>query len=542
LHLLEFAFSLLSTFLLSHILIFLTLTLVQNLTAQKVVIALIALASFIFSPYLIIELLNGNSVPLGTLLALGALLLFVFALGEKCWLSIPLCLPMGGSLNILPVKFSPHEISILLVIGYVIIQFIMTNRRALTFGPAYIWAPLLLIAAILIYHETKGGKIGLNMFGGQGAGGRKTFTILCGMLSLPAILWFKSPGENWLRAIPFLYLIGSLTDFIPFVATSFAPSLAPAVFRIYSSVNLDAFSSTLAGANSELVRVGAVGPVCQAIQLVLLCYFRPKEWIRPSRFFVPILSFLALIGTIWGGFRSALFNYLLVSFSSLFFMVRWTALFTIPAIALLITVLVLGQGSLFDLPLTMQRTLSPFPGKWSRIATDSADSSNDFRDAIKKTYKEEFMDESGMFGSGYKYSSAFMVSRAQDFYTKNVMADPNAQSRDFITARDHHVGWVAAHHPIGTVGLCLFIFLCLGSLFFVLSNILSIDVSQISPQRCWSSALVIQIVVSYFTVFGAMQHFLPELCILLAIAIISFRPPESQLPTKSAQHTAHSFT
>jgi len=486
--------------------------------------ALVTLASFIAAPYLVSEFINGNAIPLAALFGIGALLLFVFGLGEKCWLTIPLCLPMGGSLNILPVKFSPHELSILLVIGYVFFQFIMTDRRSLSFGPPYIWAPLLLIAAILIYHETKGGKIGLNMFGGQGAGGRKTFTILCGMLALPAILWFKPPGEKWLRAIPCLYLIGCLLDFTPFLTTSVLPSVAPYVFKIYSSVNLEAFSGTLAGKNSELVRVGAIGPTCLAIQLVLLCYFRPKEWIRPSRFFVPVLSFLALVGTIWGGFRSALFNYLTVSFFSLFFMVRWIALFTIPIVAVLITVLVLGQGSAFDLPLTMQRTLSPFPGKWSRIATDSAESSNDFRDAIKKTYREEFMENSGLFGSGYKYSAAFMASRAQDFYTKNVMADPNSESRDYITARDHHVGWVAVHHPIGTVGMILFIFLCLGSLYFVFTHILKTDSSLVSPQQCWSSSLVIQNILSYFAVFGAMQQFIPALCVLLAVAIISFRP------------------
>ena len=514
----------------------------QNLTAQKVVIALVTLAFFIASPYLVSEVLNGNSAPLAALLGIAALLLFIFGLGEKCWLSIPLCLPMGGSLNILPVKFSPHELSILLVISYVLFQFIMTDRRSLTFGPPYIWVPLLLIAAILIYHETKGGNIGLNMFGGQGAGGRKTFTILCGMLSLPAILWFKSPGEKWLRAIPLLYLIGCLVDFSPFLATSYLPSIAPLIYRFYSSVNLDAYSSTLIGANSELVRVAAIGPTCLAIQLVLLCYFRPKEWIRPSKFFVPILSFFSLIATIWGGFRSALFNYLIVTFCSLFFMVRWIALLTVPAVAVLITVLVLGQGSAFDLPLTMQRTLSPFPGKWSRIAADSAESSNDFRDAIKKTYREEFMKESGMFGSGYKYSAAFMRDAALSFYTRNVMADPSSEARGYIIQRDHHVGWVAVHHPIGTIGLILFIFLCLGSLYLVLSNILRVDSSLVSPQQCWSSALIIQIIFSYFTVFGAMQHFIPELCILLAIAIISFRPTKPQIPNTTPRHFIPSAT
>jgi hypothetical protein len=150
------------------------------------------------------------------------------------------------------------------------------------------------------------------------------------------------------------------------------------------------------------------------------------------------------------------------------------------------------------------------------------------------------MEKSGMFGSGYKYSSAFMASRALDFYTKNVMADPNSESRDYITARDHHVGWVAVHHPIGTVGLVLFICLCLGSLFLVLSNILRVNSSLVSPQQCWASALVIQIILSYFTVFGAMQQFIPQLCILLAIAIISFRLTKPQIRNSVPDHSTPS--
>jgi hypothetical protein len=69
----------------------------QNLTTQKVVLALVTLASFIAAPYLVSEVLNGNMIPLASLIGIGALLLFVFGLGEKCWLTIPLCLPMGGS-------------------------------------------------------------------------------------------------------------------------------------------------------------------------------------------------------------------------------------------------------------------------------------------------------------------------------------------------------------------------------------------------------------------------------------------------------------
>jgi hypothetical protein len=514
---------------------------VQNLTTQKVLIALVTLAFFIAAPYLISEVLGGNTAPLAALLGLGALLLFVFALGEKCWLSIPLCLPMGGSLNILPVKFSPHELSILLVIGYVFVQFVMTNRRSLTFGPAYIWAPILVIATILIYHWGKGGNIGIASFGSSSAGARKTFTILCGMLSLPAILWFKSPGDRWLRCVPLLYLIGCLLDFIPYLASSLAPSIAPSIFRVYSGVNIEAFSSTIAGRESDIVRIGSLGNLSLSIQLVLLSYFRPKEWVRPSRFFVPIISILALIGCIFSGFRSYLFNYLVASFAALFFSVRWTALLIFPVVALFISTLVLGQGSAFELPLTIQRTLSMFPGKWSRLASSSTESSNDFRANIEKTYREEFMEKSGMLGDGFKYDSRIMLDTALSFYTRNIMNDNLSESRGYITQRDHHVGWVAVHHPIGTIGFVAFVFLCLGSVYYVTSRILFLSPVSILPQQIWTSSLVVQTILSFFTVFGAMQQFIPQLCILLAIAIVSFRPPESQLPTKSAQHPAQSF-
>lgn len=146
-----------------------------------------------------------------------------------------------------------------------------------------------------------------------------------------------------------------------------------------------------------------------------------------------------------------------------------------------------------------------------------------------------------MFGDGYKYDAKIMIDNALSFYTRNVMADQSSESRGYITQRDHHVGWVAVHHPIGTIGFIAFVSLCLGSIFYVITHIWPIKPSLLTPPQIWSASLIIQIIFAFFTVFGAMQQFIPQICILLAIAIISFRPPESQLPTKSAQHPAHSF-
>lgn len=506
----------------------------QNLTVQKVIMVLITVGFFIVSPWLLMELLAGNAIPLSVLGGLLFLGIFFFVLKDKCWLMVPLCLPMTGSLNFLPVKFSPFEISVLLTLAYVVVHFIMTNRRSFRFGPAYLSIPLLLIIFILLYHWFRGGNIGLTMFGGESSGGRRTFTILLGILAMPALLWFPSPGDKWLQRIPFLYLLGALLEFAPFLLTSAAPALAPYVFRIYSSVNFEMFSaSTGIGAASEISRVGQLGPLAISIQIFLLAYFRPSQWLRPSRWAVPIVSILCLVATIYAGFRSYLFNFFVITFVSLIFGVRWTSLFLAPLGAALLAFLCIGQGSLFTLPITVQRTLSSLPGKWSSVAVKSAEGSNDFRDEIKKIYIAEFMKNSGLFGDGYKYDSRFMKDRAISFL------DPTEKGKDdairgFIISRDHHVGWIGVHHPIGWVGLALFVLFSCASMFYVCSQVLKRSRAQVTPLQIWSSALLIQVILAFFVVYGNMKDFFPAVCSLLAISIRSFTWDKYNTTTRSA--------
>ena len=380
----------------------------SNFTVQKLVLGLITLGAFLAAPWLTNEFLGGNPLPLAFLFGLGFLLLFVFVLRDNCWIALPLCLPMTGSLNILPIKFSPAELSILLVIGYVVLQLFMTERRSITLGPPQIWIPGILFAGVLLYHWGKGGGLGLSMFGGEASGGRRFFSILLGMLVLPALLWFPLGKSPWLSRVPLLYLIGSIIEFTPFAISSAAPALSPYIYRVYSSVNLEAYAGAQAFRDDSLVRVGQIGPLCLALQLALLCYFSPRDWIRPSRWFVIPISILTLGGTIWGGFRGVLFNYVLITSICLFLRSRFLLLVAIPFIAGLVALLVVGQGSLFDLPLTIQRTLSPFPGKWDRGAVNSAESSNDFRSSIQKVYISEFMEKAGWLGEGYKFDARYM--------------------------------------------------------------------------------------------------------------------------------------
>ena len=499
---------------------------------QKLVLGLITLGSFLAAPWLTNEFLGGNPLPLAILFGAGFLLLFVFVLRDNCWIAVPLCLPLGGSLNILPIKFSPAELSILLVIGYVVLQMFMTKRQSVSLGPPQIWIPGILFAGVLLYHWGKGGGLGLSMFGGEASGGRRFFTILSGMLVLPALLWFPLAKSPWLFRVPLLYLIGSLLEFTPYAISSAVPAMAPYIYRVYSSVNIEAYAGAQAFRDVSMVRVAQVASLALAIQLALFCYFPPRDWLRPKRWFVVPLSILSLGATVWSGFRSSLFNYVVFSFVALFLRSRLLLLFTIPIIVGLIALFVVGQGSLFNLPLTIQRTLSPFPGKWDREAVTSADSSNDFRDSIQKVYKTDFMEKAGWLGEGYKFDARYMADRGADIGTLRMEASGEAQSKSFIIARDHHVGWVALHHVTGWVGFGAFVLLCLGSLFYVWRHVLQPHVTDIPPEQVWATALITQSVISFFAVFGSIQNFIPPFCVFLAIAIQSFRahrPPVKPL-------------
>jgi hypothetical protein len=462
-------------------------------------------------------------VPFYLILGVGFLLVFVFVLGDKCWLSIPLCLPMTGSINILPIHFSPFELSILLTVGYVFIQFIMTDRRSFSFGPPSIAIPLLIIALILMYHIAKGGGIGLTMFGGESSGGRKVFTILVGMLALPAILWFPQLEDRWLRAIPLLYFIGSVLEFMPWLISTFAPGLAPTIYRFYTAVNLDAYSMASGFADITVTRYGPLGLAAVGLQVALISFYPARYWLRPNYWWVPVLSLLCLIGAVFSGFRSYLFNYALVSILALFFSVRWASLILIPVGVVVVTVLCLGQGAAFNLPLSIQRTLSPLPGNWSPVATETAEASNDFREAIQRIYQNEFMEKAGFFGEGYTYDQKFMWDRALSFSERWQLRGGDDQARGFIQVRDHHVGWVAAHHPIGTVGFIAFVVLCVSSIVFVSRSIWKVPVGGLTPPQVWASALIVQIIISYFAVFGALQQIIPQLCVLVGAAVVSYR-------------------
>lgn len=524
---------------------------VASLTVQKLVLALIFLAGLVAAPLITNELLGGNYLPLvGILSTLGAIFFLTFV-GRSCWVLMPAFLGLTGRLNFLPANLSMLETATVIAFLFLLYEAVYEKKLPLSLGPAWIWVPSLLFLGIIFYHWIKSGDIGLRIFGGETYGGRKNWTLFLGFLSMPILYSMVKPGDPLLRWVPLFYFLAVVADFFPFLLTTAVPAVAPFVYSIYSSVNLDAFQDTLYGSfgGVDIVRVGSVGFFANAAQLCMLAYFPARAWLRPKNWWCFPASLLCFLTCAFSGFRSYLFRYAVIWLVGGFSASRWVIFLFAPMVAFVIFVLVAGHGTLFRLPVAMQRALSPFPGKWDAVATQSAEGSSNWRETMKRVYWREYADKAGWFGAGMTYSRGLTQEGTEEFYLKlqrMPFENEEADARRFIERRQPHEGFLDVHYPTGWVGTALLIVLFFGCSFFVIHKIYITPKAQMSPDRVWVTALVLTETFSYFTVYGDLSVALPRLFILMPLAVRAFAVssvapvglPENQ-PLSTAPAPAH---
>ncbi|NBT49020.1 MAG: hypothetical protein EBT07_14615 [Actinobacteria bacterium] len=513
-----------------------------NLTPQKVVAGLVFLAGVLAAPVLTNQFLAGDYLPvIAVVFGIGSIFYLTY-LGKQCWVLMPAFLGLNGRLNFLPANLSMIETAILISLLFLLYQTVFEKNLSISFGPAWIWVPASLFLSIIAYHWVRSGDIGIRLFGGENFGGRKNWSIFIGFVAMPILYSMVKPGDPLLRKVPLLYFIMVAADFLPFLISSFAPSIAPYIYRFYSSVNLDAFQDTLYGSfgGVDLVRVGNVGFFGAAAQITMLSYFPASLWLRPKNWWCFPASLFLLLATIFSGFRSYLFRYLVIWLVAGFSTSRWLVVVFVPIAAATLFILVEAQGTYIHLPLAMQRTLSPLPGKWDPVALDSATGSSNWRETMKRVYWSEYADKAGWFGLGMTFEKNLAIESMDDFYRRRQrMAFENelADARGFIERRQPHEGLLDVHYPTGWVGTGLLIFFFATTSFYVLRNIYTTRGSEMTPEGIWVCSLTLIETLSYFTVYGDLSTALPRLFILIPLAVRSFEvnsphvvPPQVRSP------------
>jgi hypothetical protein len=497
---------------------------VHNLTAQKVMLALISLGFFVASPWLISETLGGNTTPLLGFLGVGFLLIVLFLVRERCWMIIPFALPIEGNLNFLPVNFSIQELAIMGVFAYLLYGVIFGLNVAWRLGPASIWVPLALLLSIIVYHWFESRDIGIKLLGGTGWGGRKYFTVL--MASFGMLLLNSFPGIRWvdLQKVPLLYFLGAFVDIIPGTISTLVPATAPYIYRFYSSVNISEYGSTLRGNFSEeagVTRIGQLALIGKAVGLVTLCYIPPKTWIHLNRLWALPTVLLGGVICAASGFRGTVVGYSVTFFAAIYTTLRSFAFLLIPLPIVAGLAIALTQGTVFNYPLALQRGLSFLPGQWEAKASVEAGASSKWREKMKTLFYKEYFQKAPIIGLGYHYDPN-LAKTATDVYLAIVQrqaeaGDEFADVRNFIEMRQPHEGVLHALLVSGTLGILFFSLFCFGFIFYAWRSVIHTPPNHITPIQTWCFALLLAQLVAFFLLFGDYTNFLIQVCPITAL-------------------------
>jgi len=499
----------------------------QNLTIQKIILALVTVCFFVAAPWLTSETLSGNSLPLISILGVGLLLLFVYGLGDRCWLIIPFCLSIEGNLNFLPLNFSIQELATLAVLSYLLFRMIFGLDVAWRPGPAQFWIPLLGVLGVLLYHWISSGDIGIKLLGGSGWGGRKYFKVFIGTLSIPLLASF--PAMRWqdLQKVPLVYFMGTFVDIVPDLLTTLIPATAPLVWKVYSGVNLSEYGDSLKGnflGEKAVTRFGALAKLGTALGLATLCYFPARAWLQPSRLWVMPALLLGGIACAISGFRNMIFRYAISLTAGLFAMIRFKALLLLPCIAACALAVALTQGRLFEYPAQIQRSLSFLPGDWNVLATADANASSQWREKMKALFYKEYFDKAPLLGQGYHFDPN-LAKQATDIYLSVIQAratagDEYAEVRNFIEMRQPHEGTLHILLVSGVVGSVFFVSYCLSLLVYSFASVLRTPPQSVTPIQIWAVAMLLSHVLGFFLVFGDLSSFVIQ---VIPVSMLLYR-------------------
>jgi len=396
----------------------------------------------------------------GQMGTLGAVLFLIVAtaallvLREQTWMLIPIFYSLSGKVTMLPLPFSIRHIAILFAVGsFLLFKAFKVIRRKPTFTTLDVWLLIILAYLATVFLRN---PVGVEALGSERVGGRPYVEVAlsCGaywVLSCVA----TTPRQATL--LPFLSTLGSSIEFtLSWVANRF-PSTTPILTQLYSGVsttaydNLDAQNALIDPSTRREAHFGGVG---QTLALAAVSYFRPFTLINPLFFFRFVLFLFALYAIFISGFRSLVAAAIVYFCLSEYFRRGLAGLFQIgllaaPALALLLTM----QGVVFDLPFSVQRSLSFLPARWNPTAKGAAEASTEWRvEMWKQMLLTDRYIENKWLGDGF----GFTRQQLQRMIALSNAGDAEGQE-SFMLQGGVHSGPISAIRYVGYVGLILFV-------------------------------------------------------------------------------------
>jgi hypothetical protein len=263
------------------------------------------------------------------------------------------------------------------------------------------------------------------------------------------------------KIFPLFFVIPSWCTGVLDVIGRLSPQIGSLLNSIYSGVGArDVVGAFQQEAQLGETRMAGLQNAGLSSVLALCSKFNPITLISPVH---PLrgLLFVAAVGAIFlSGFRSVILFAMVAFLLSSILRGNWKDLWIAGAGMLLgVLVLISVQGSLIQLPITVQRTLSWLPGDWNTGAVADAEASTQWRvDMWGWAWNDDRILRDKIWGQGFGLSIDDMNLIAASLMAgqggQNLLGGSDRES--FMITGSFHSGPLSTIKYIGVVGLALY--------------------------------------------------------------------------------------
>ena len=385
----------------------------------------------------------------------GAALATLLVLKERVWIVILFAWPMTGQIRALNIPFSVRDLVVMYVfVGYLaLIAFkIIRTRNRMTLIDLFMMSVLLMLAIAFIRNP-----VGFEALGSERVGGRPYFNIL-----IAVIAWWVLSRSDLASVSPkwtfVAVLLGRCTD--GFLATTlyYIPGLEGFFAEFYSSPVMSSGAQEDAAASvlsESTERLSFLASLVMPLLLSLFALDRPLAWVNILKPWKGLLFAFLVYMLMKSGFRSALVILTALAMVSGYLRSgRGEVLKMIGMGILAVLFAATFQNVLFNLPKSIQRTLSVLPGSWDPVAVSEGKESTEWRVFMWKQalFTDRYI-ENKLLGDGFgikKTDYAIMSYFAQH----GTMEDAR---ENLMIVGNFHSGPVTTIRYVGYLGCALYL-------------------------------------------------------------------------------------
>src|SRR3984893_11696876 len=492
---------------------------------ERLKLYLVVCIGLIATPFLGASIATGDFFWIGTAIGAAGFLLLLFGPTEYVWTLLVLGVVADFRPNFLKFNISFAELGTVILFLNLIVKRTILQRKALQIGPLPFWVPIIIITGIIFLHTFKGGDLGFKILGSSEYGARRHLPFLLAVMSYLIVVNSVQRDKASLRRLPLLYVIFVIIGSLPSLITTFVPALTPLAYFLTGTANLEAYIEAISIRGAILERIGALGGIGIALQLYLVSWYSIRDWWRPERWWVVVVSGFALFLCVRSGFRSGLLGYVFVTAIACVIVLRWRAVVAAIFALAMCFVLAAGNNNLFRLPIAAQRALSILPGDWDPVAVYSAEASSDFRRVVQDVSLKSYFDPFSLIGHGFKYNTG----EASKYEAPPGTIPTEETYRGYVVRKQFHIGWISLFDSVGIIGSLAFIWFTINILRRMLAWIRRNGLSALSLPQRWLIIIYGQTIIPFWTVFGDLSSVIVMLCIIAGLTHVLF-PKRAAVP------------